>query len=102
MVKPIKRIIGIEKKYLHGDGYCDEYYNHGSQTRKADSNLATKLEQVNLTNFNYMNKKWGEGWRQCSPFKTPFNCESNDISLTTFDLDFVRQKNLGDYLMRNK
>lgn len=92
---PVKRIVGLDKKYLHGDGYCDEYYEHGSQTRKSNSDLASKLEDVNLINFNYMNDKWGEGWRNCSPYSLPFNLSSNNTRTTTFDLDFCRKKYLG-------
>lgn len=94
IVSPIDRVVGLQTRYLHGDGYCDEYYEHGSQTRKSDIDLANKLESVNITNFSYMNEKWGEGWRNCSPFRTPFNKEV-DIKMTTFNLDFVKSKHLG-------
>lgn len=95
VIRPIKRKIGLTTKYLHGDGFSDEYYKHGSQTRRSDSNLEEKLKQVNLTNFNYATEKWGTGWRNCDPYKTPFNNGVNDLSYTTWDLNFVRSKYLG-------
>lgn len=95
MVSPIKRLVGLEHKYLHGNGYCDEYYVHGSQTKKNNVELGQKLDAINVTNFEYMNEKWGTGWRNCSPQSSPFNAKSNTIKTTTFDLDFCRKKYLG-------
>ena len=42
-----------------------------------------------------MNEKWGSGWRMSWPFFHPFNNDSFPISYTTFDLNYVRRKNLG-------
>lgn len=93
--RPVKRHIGLETKYLHGDGMCDEYYTHGSQTKKSSDELYRRLSQVNETNFIYLNEKWGEGWRSCQPHKRPFDNEANKLGHTTWDLDFVRSKHLG-------
>jgi hypothetical protein len=95
LVKPIKRKVGLSNRYLHGDGFSDEYYQHGSQTSKTSPELEDTLNRVNLTNFTYAQKKWGEGWRSCEPFSNPFNNNTLDISYTTWDLDFVRSKHLG-------
>ena len=95
IVKPVKRHIGLEAKYLHGDGLCDEYYTHGSQTKKSSDDLFNRLSQVNETNFIYLNDKWGPGWRTCEPYRTPFNAEGGKLGHTTWDLDFVRSKHLG-------
>lgn len=94
-VKPVRRHIGLSTKYMHGDGLCDEYYDHGSQTKKSSDGLFKRLSQVNETNFIYMNDKWGKGWRNCQPHAAPFNSETNKVSMTTWDLDFVRSKHLG-------
>jgi len=45
--------------------------------------------------LEYMDKKWGELWRGYLPTKTPFQNESLYQSYTTYDLSFVRKKNLG-------
>lgn len=95
MIKPVKRKIGLTNKYLHGDGFSENYGEHGSQTRKSNSELEVKLVKVNMTNFSYAERKWGPGWRNCEPYRNPFNNETNDLSVTTWDLDFVRSKHLG-------
>jgi GT2 family glycosyltransferase len=92
---PVKKVVGLKTKYMHGDGMCDEYYTHGSQTKKSSDELYDKLQHINVTNFTYMNAKWGEGWRNCQPWSHPFGNEQNKVGATTWDLDFVRSKSLG-------
>ncbi len=91
--KPIKRVMSVDKPYYHGLG--TEYYEHGSQTKKSSPELYEKLSIINDTNFEYMNKKWGEGWRFCAPTNTPLDVEGMPITYTSYDLDFVRKKHLG-------
>lgn len=91
----INAVKDLTKRYLHGDGYCDEYYTHGSQTKKSSSDLAKKLDEVNVSNFDYLTEKWGEGWRMADPFKYPFNNKDFSLTTTTFDLNFARSKYLG-------
>jgi hypothetical protein len=92
--KPIRRIMSLRSNYLHGEGNKDQYHTHGRQTEKSDPVLKQKLDKVNLTNFSYMEKKWGPGWRSCQVYTTPFNGD-NPLSYTTFDLEYVRSKHLG-------
>jgi len=91
--KPIKRIMGLDKKYYHGDTF--EYYETGEQTKRGEPELIEKLNKANLTNFEYLTKKWGKGWRMLDPYKYPFNNETLPLSTTTYDLKFVRRKHLG-------
>ena len=91
--RPLKRILGLDKVYYHGLG--TDYYSHGSQTKKSNQKLELKLNEVNEINFEYMNKKWGEGWRYVNPYKTPLNIEDIPLSYTSYDLEFVRKKHLG-------
>ena len=93
--KPIKTICGLTKPYMHGLGYANEYYTHGSQTKKTNVDLFEKLTEINFINFEYMNKKWGTEWRQTNPWKYPFNTSILNQSITTFDLEFIRKKYLG-------
>ena len=51
------------------------------------------LYHSNNMNIEYLTKKWGPGWRTCSPSEYPF--KNRSISTTTYDLDFVRSKHLG-------
>jgi len=95
MSKPVKRHVGLRSKYMHGDGMCDEYYTHGSQTKRSSDDLYRRLEEINQVNFTYMTEKWGDGWRTCEPYATPFNIKENKLGHTTWDLDFVRSKHLG-------
>jgi len=91
--RPIKRILHLDHVYYHGE--TTNYYETGQQTLKNDPTLVEKLRNVNVINFEYMNKKWSEKWRMVDPYLTPFNLPDMPISTTTYDLEFVRRKHLG-------
>lgn len=90
----VKRIVQLERKYYHGEGFAEDYYSYGSQTSKSSDYLASKLSEINTTNFKYLNKKWGEGWRNTNPYNDPFNNPGIDYNFTYFDLEFARSKHL--------
>ena len=92
----IKTISSLNTPYYHGIGLSSnkDYYQHGSQTKKQNEELIKKLDEINLTNFQYMNQKWGEGWRVTSPQKYPMGIENMPITYTSYDLQFVRTKNI--------
>ncbi len=92
---PIKRIYSVGINYLHGEGTNETYYETGQQTKKGEKNLEEIFNNANLINFEYMNKKWGKGWRYTAPYKYPFDNPSMPLSITTYDLDFVRKKYTG-------
>ena len=92
--KPLKKVTSLSKLYHHGPGWCNEYYTHGSQTKKSSAELNSRLDQINIMNFEYLNQKWGEGWRLTNPYKHPFNNDSMPLSTTTYDLSFIRGKQL--------
>jgi hypothetical protein len=89
----IKKICGLSKPYFHGPGLNTDYYTHGSQTKKSSSELYKRLDEINLINFEYLNKKWGQGWRLTDPKPLPF--DKYPIDYTSFDLSFVRSKNIS-------
>jgi GT2 family glycosyltransferase len=89
----IKRICGLNKPYLHGPGLSSDYYTHGSQTKKSNPELTKRLDEINFINFEYLNKKWGEGWRLTDPKLLAF--DKYPLNYTTFDLNFIRSKNLN-------
>jgi hypothetical protein len=95
--RPISKVVGLSKTYYHGHLEKGGYYEErgGSQTKKTDPSLSDKLDQINLINFEYMNNKWGPGWRTCCPTLHPFDNTSFPISYTTYDLNYVRSKHLG-------
>jgi hypothetical protein len=80
--------------YLHGD---INYETSGSQTWRFDLSLKEKLNKSYNMNLNYMTEKWGYDWRECTfnPFKNPFDNSNIPISYTCYNLEFVRNKNLG-------
>lgn len=93
-IHPIKRILKLDKPYYHGEAINN--YNTGQQTKKGeDADLSQKFDKSNLINFEYMYEKWGPNWRTVSPYKHPFNNEKNPISITTYNLSYVRRKYLG-------
>ena len=93
--RPIRKVMSLSKMYYHGFGEKQEYYTHGSQTKKNDPSIAEKLEESNAKNIEYLSKKWGKDWRICAPTSVPFEGDVLPVSTTTYDLDFVRDKNLG-------
>lgn len=97
MHRPIRRVTSLNSTYYHGHSKGGDYYSNegGSQTKKSDPSLDEKLTIINQVNFEYMNSKWGEHWRSCSPHLHPFNHETIPISYTSYDLNYVRSKNLG-------
>jgi GT2 family glycosyltransferase len=92
--QPVEKICNLSKPYYHGPGLYNEYYTHGSQTKKSSPELTSRLDQINLINFEYMNEKWGKGWRSTDPYKHPFNNDTLPISLTTYDISFIRNKQI--------
>jgi GT2 family glycosyltransferase len=89
----LKRILHLDHTYYHGE--TTDYYTSGAQTKRCEPWLNDKLNEVNFINFEYLNKKWSPGWRQVSPYPTPFNNPAMPITTTTYDLEFVRRKHLG-------
>ena len=98
----VKRIISVGVPFLHGtgdnhiDGDIKNYDVHGSQTKEIEPELVPKINFAQqLNQSEYMDKKWGESWRWCTPWAHPFNNENLPLSYTTFDIDFIRKKYLG-------
>jgi len=95
----VEKILGLKNVHIHGDHVVDDndenYFKNGRQTSKENPSLKNKLIEVNIINFEYLNKKWGEGWRWCTPFLNPFQNNSYPNTYTTWDLEFVRRKYLG-------
>lgn len=90
---PVKKIVSVGKVYYHGDG--TNYYETGEQTKKGEPELIERLNEVNLINFEYLDKKWGPNWRMTWPYFTPFDEKAYPLSMTTYDLKYVRRKHLG-------
>jgi len=90
---PLKRIYSVSKVYYHGEG--TNYYESGEQTKKGEPELIEKLNAANIVNFEYLTQKWGPQWRMTWPYEYPFDNKSFPISFTSYDLDYVRKKNLG-------
>lgn len=91
--KPIEIVKNLGIDFLHGDT-CD-YEISGAQTRYEDEKkLYHKLFDIRMTNFSYMNKKWGDKWETFNPTSYPFNSKEFPIDTTTFDIEFAKQKYL--------
>lgn len=95
MKKNIKTEV-IDINYLHGD---DNYETTGSQTWRTDLSLKEKLDYSHNCNMYYIVEKWGDNWRDSNweyhPYEYPYNNSNIPITYTTYDLKFVRRKNLG-------
>jgi len=94
-----KMIKGLKNIHKHGDEVAqandDHYKKNAQQTKKEDPQLEERLNDINFINFEYLNKKWGEGWRTVCPHWHPFRNSEFPQSYITWDLDFVRRKYLG-------
>lgn len=88
----LKRILEIKLPLLHGET-CD-YEISGSQTARVEPELQEKIDNGQLLNQQYLDKKWN-GWRQFNPTKYPFNDSNIPISYTSYDLGFIRKKYMG-------
>lgn len=95
MHRPIKRVIGTQHNYQHGNAPASEYYGSGSQTQVSEPELKEKLDVINNLNIEYLTEKWGPDWRVCQPTMQPFNKSDVPLDYTPWDLEFVRMKNLG-------
>ena len=84
----------LNSNYYHGFGNKDEYYKEGSQTKKTDRDLIPKLDNANILNIEYLTEKWGNYWRTCCPYPTPFN-KDYSVGYSNYNLNFVRKKHLG-------
>jgi len=91
--RPIIKVLSLKSDYYHGNGKKNEYYAEGSQTSKSDPALKQRLDVIRQENIDYLTKKWGPGWRLCSPKVFPF--DNQPIDYSPFDLRFARQKHLG-------
>ena len=88
--KTPKRVLSVGVPHLHGES---DYATSGSQTWRTESHLKEKLDYARETNESeYMAQKWGPDW-QTSPYDCPFGYAP--VTMTTFDLNFVRRKHLG-------
>jgi FkbM family methyltransferase len=97
------RIYNMNSPYLHGE---KNYETTGSQTWRTDISLKEKLDNCHNSNHYYMAEKWGSEWdgdnsdtHSCTwnhnPYECPYNDPSIPITYTSYDLQFVRSKNLG-------
>jgi GT2 family glycosyltransferase len=92
----VKRVLGLEKGYYHGSKKND--YADGSQTWRSEPALAQKIHTAHELNKCYLHLKWGEPWQahvEGETYKTPFGVTELPVDFTTYDLSFVRRKNLG-------
>jgi len=95
MLKNIKTE-SLDNDYLHGDV---DYKTSGSQTWRTDLSLKEKVDYSHDCNMYYIAEKWGNNWRDSNweyhPHQYPYNNPSIPITYTTYDLKFVRRKNMG-------
>jgi hypothetical protein len=92
----------IKKEYLnvpyyHGDllSSDSDYYNKsGSQSARESLQIFHALQRINITNMEYMDKKWGNTWKEILPFAYPMNIENIPLSYTCYDLNFCRSKHV--------
>ena len=91
----LKRVLTLDHGYYHGS---KKDYSDGSQTWRSEPELANKIHMAHELNKSYMHAKWSEAWQghvDGKPYKNPFNNPALPSCLTTYNLEFVRAKNLG-------
>jgi len=92
----LKRHMSVGLPYFHGETSGD--YADGSQTWRSEPALAEKIHYAHEMNKQYLHAKWSPAWQghvEGEVYKTPFNNPSIPLDFTTYDLHFVRSKNLG-------
>ena len=86
----------VDALYYHGNSLSNEeniYTSGGSQTKKQSKELTEKLNKIDIVNQEYIKQKWGNSWKQ-SPQKYPMGIENMPITYTSYDLQFIRTKNI--------
>jgi hypothetical protein len=94
--KELKRHMSVGVPYFHGET-CGDYAD-GSQTWRSEPALAEKIHIAHEMNKHYLHAKWSPAWQahiEGEVYPHPFNNEALPVSLTTYNLEFVRAKNLG-------
>jgi hypothetical protein len=92
----VVRVLSLQRGYYHGSKKND--YSDGSQTWRSEPEIANSIHLAHEMNKKYLHMKWSESWQghvEGETYKTPFDLEDMPVSFTTYDLDFVRRKNLG-------
>ena len=74
--KNIKKVIGL--KHTHIDRSIQVY--------------SKSLEHISNMNIQYLNKKWGPGWRSLKPNSMPFQNTEKQVNYTVYDLNTIRHK----------
>jgi hypothetical protein len=94
--KELKRVLTVGVTYYHGESTGD--YADGSQTWRSDPSLAQGIHIAHEMNKHYLHAKWSPAWQahvDGEVYAYPFNNPGLPLDFTTYDLHFVRQKNLG-------
>ncbi len=92
----LQRCMSIGVPYYHGETSGD--YKDGSQTWRSEPALAEKIHIAHELNKQYLHQKWSPAWQdhvEGEVYRSPFNNSALPLDFTTYDLDFVRAKNLG-------
>jgi len=92
----VKRVLDLNKGYYHGTKKND--YSDGSRTWRSEPKIANSIHIAHELNKKYLHLKWNEACQshvEGETYKTPFNLPGMPVSFTTYDLNFVRRKNLG-------
>jgi len=94
--KELKREMSVGVPYYHGE--LAGSYTDGSQTWRSEPELAQRIHIAHEMNKHYLHAKWSPAWQnhiEGDVYPYPFNNSSLPLDFTTYDLDFVRRKNLG-------
>ena len=92
----LKREMSVGKPYFHGETSGD--YADGSQTWRSDPSLAMGIHKAHEMNKHYLHAKWSPAWQghiEGEVYPYPFNNSALPLDFTSYDLNFVRSKNLG-------
>ena len=92
----IKREMSVGVPYYHG--WATESYEDGSQTWRSEPALAQGIHVAHELNKQYLHAKWSPAWQahiEGEVYESPFNTPTLPLDFTTYDLSFVRRKNLG-------
>jgi hypothetical protein len=94
--KELQRVMSVGAPYYHGETSGD--YADGSQTWRSEPELAQGIHTAHELNKLYLHHKWSPAWQHHvagEVYESPFNNPHLPLDYTTYDLEFVRRKNLG-------
>jgi hypothetical protein len=86
----LKRILGVGVPYYHDGSLINNEIHDNKEP------IDNGIKKILFKNQEYMDLKWGKGWRWDKPYNRPYDNNEIPLSYTSYDLSFLDRKIVGD------